>query len=85
VTALYDLIEREGPSTEPVTFRVRSLTAEQGGHGTLSQTAIEVHMGRGAPGQAAIEVNLALYDNALRARLRKQCPSRGKSPLARSN
>jgi amidohydrolase len=26
-------------------------------------------MGRGAPGQAAIEVNLALYDNALRARL----------------
>jgi amidohydrolase len=26
-------------------------------------------MGRGAPGQAVIEVNLALYDNALRARL----------------
>jgi hypothetical protein len=26
-------------------------------------------MGRGEPGQAAIEVNLAVYDNALRARL----------------
>ena len=69
VTALYDLVEREGQSTEPVTFRVRSLTAEQGRHGTPSQAAIEVHMGRGASGQAAIEVNLALYDNALRARL----------------
>jgi hypothetical protein len=50
VTALYDLVEREGHSTEPVTFRVRSLTAERGGHGTPSQAAIEVHMGRGAPG-----------------------------------
>jgi amidohydrolase len=69
VTTLYDLVEREGHSTEPVTFRVRSLTAEQGGRGTSSQAAIEVHMGRGAPGQATIEVNLALYDNALRARL----------------
>jgi amidohydrolase len=69
VTALYDLVEREGHSTEPVTLRVRSLTAEQGDHGAPSQAAIEVHMGRGAPGQATIEVNLALYDNALRARL----------------
>src|SRR5215470_16898644 len=69
VTTLYDLVEREGHSTEPVTFRVRSLTAEQGGRGTSSQAAIEVHMGRGAPGRATIEVNLALYDNALRARL----------------
>src|SRR5262249_3740468 len=69
VTALYNLVENEGQSTEPVIFRVRSLTAEQGGHGTPSRAAVEVHMGRGAPGQAAIEVNLALYDNALRDRL----------------
>jgi amidohydrolase len=69
VTALYNLVENEGQSAEPVIFRVRSLTAEQGGYGTPSQAAVEVHMGRGAPGQAAIEVNLALYDNALRARL----------------
>ena len=65
MTALYALVEREGHSTEPVTFRVRSLTAEQGGRGTSSQAAIEVHMGRGVPGQATIEVNLALFDNAL--------------------
>ncbi len=68
-TALYDLVEREGQSTEPVIFRVRSLTAAQGGRGEPGQAAIEVHLGRGEPGQAAIEVNLALYDNALRARL----------------
>jgi len=68
-TALYDLMEREGHSVEPVTFRVRTLRAEQGGRGEPSQAAFEVHMGRGQPGQAAIEVNLALYDNALRAHL----------------
>jgi amidohydrolase len=68
-TALYDLMEREGHSAEPVTFRVRTLRAEQGGRGEPSQAAFEVHMGRGQPGQAAIEVNLALYDNALRAHL----------------
>jgi len=69
VTALYDLVEHEGRSAESVTFRVRSLTAEQGGHGTPSQAAVEVHMGRGVPGQATLEVNLALYDNTLRTRL----------------
>jgi amidohydrolase len=68
-TALYDLMEREGQSAELVTFRVRTLRAEQGGRGEPSQAAFEVHMGRGQPGQAAIEVNLALYDNALRAHL----------------
>lgn len=68
-TALYDLVEREGRSSEPVTFRVRSLTAEQGGRGTPSEAAIEVHMGRGAPPRAAIEINLSLYDNDLRGRL----------------
>ncbi|HSF02018.1 MAG TPA: M20/M25/M40 family metallo-hydrolase, partial [Solirubrobacterales bacterium] len=56
-------------SAEPVTFRVRSLRAEQGGRGEPSQAALEVHLGRGDPSQAAIEVNLALYDNALRAHL----------------
>jgi amidohydrolase len=68
-TALYDLVEREGPSADPVSFRVRSLRAEQGARGAPSQAAIEVHMGRGDRGQAALEVNLALYDNARRARL----------------
>lgn len=61
-TALYDLVEKEGKSTENVTFRVRSLKAEQGGPVWLGGS-------RGEPNQAAIEVNLALYDNALRARL----------------
>jgi amidohydrolase len=61
-TALYDLVEHEGQSTENVTFRVRSLQAEQGGPVWLGGS-------RGEPDQAAIEVNLALYDNALRARL----------------
>jgi amidohydrolase len=68
-TALYDLVEREGQSTEPVTFRVRSLKAEQRGRGEPSQAAIEVHRGHGEPSEAAIEVNLALYDNTLRVRL----------------
>lgn len=61
-TALYDLVEQEGKSTENVTIRVRSLQAEQGGPGWLGGS-------RGEPDRAAIEVNLALYDNALRARL----------------
>ena len=69
VTALYQLVEKEGNSTEEVAFRVRSLSAEQPGRGDASQAAIEVHMGRGEPGQAAIEMNLSVYDNALRARL----------------
>lgn len=61
-TALYDLVEREGKSTEQVTFRVRSLKAEQNGPVWLGAS-------RGELDQAAVEVNLALYDNALRARL----------------
>jgi amidohydrolase len=61
-TALYDLVEKEGKATEPVTFRVRSLKAEQNGPVWLGGS-------HGEPDQAAIEVNLALYDNALRARL----------------
>src|SRR5262249_47456555 len=61
-TALYDLVEQEGKSTENVTFCVRSLTAEQGGPVWLGGAC-------GTPDQAAIEMNLALYDNALRARL----------------
>lgn len=69
VTALYELVEREGRSTEEVAFRVRALTAEQHGHGEPSQAAVEVHLGRGLSAEAALEINLALYDNALRARL----------------
>jgi amidohydrolase len=61
-TALYDLVDLEGVSSEPVTFRVRSLRAEQEGPAWLGGT-------RGEPDGAALEVNLALYDNALRARL----------------
>jgi amidohydrolase len=68
-TALYDVVEREGRSTEPVTFRVRRLEAEERGRGEGGQAAIEVHLGRGDGGQAAIEANLALYDNGLRAHL----------------
>ena len=68
-TALYELVEREGRSPEPVVFRVRALSAEQRGRGEPSQAAIEVLMGRGDPSEAAIEINLALYDNDLRARL----------------
>jgi metal-dependent amidase/aminoacylase/carboxypeptidase family protein len=68
-TALHDLVEREGQSPEPVSFRVRRLTAEQPGGGEPRQAAVEVHMGRGAPPHGALEINLALYDNALRARL----------------
>jgi amidohydrolase len=61
-TALYDLVEREGTSTERVSFRVRSLHADHVGPAWLGGS-------RGEPSQAAIEVNLAVYDNALRARL----------------
>ena len=45
--------------TEHVSFRVRSLNAEQSGYG-----AFWLGGARGEPNQAAIEVNLALYDNA---------------------
>ena len=61
-TALYGLVEKEGASAESVTFRVRSLKAEQAGPAWLGAP-------RGEPSQAAIEINLALYDNALRAKL----------------
>jgi amidohydrolase len=61
-TALYDLVDTEGVSSEPVTFRVRSLRAEQAGPVWLGGT-------RGEPDGAVLEVNLALYDNGLRARL----------------
>jgi amidohydrolase len=60
--ALYDLVEQEGRSAEPVTFRVRSLSAEQPGSPWLGAA-------RGEPSPAVVEVNLALYDNALRAHL----------------
>ena len=60
--ALYDLVAREGRSTEHVTFRVRSLKAEQSGPVWLGGS-------RGEPSHAAIEINLALYDNTLRAKL----------------
>ncbi len=55
VTALYDLVGREGGADENVSFRVRSLKAEGG-----------VPAG---PSHAEIECNLAVFDNALRARL----------------
>lgn len=61
-SALYDLVEKEGTSTEDVIFRVRSLKAEQSGPIWLGRS-------RGEPSYAAIEVNLAVYDNALRSRL----------------
>jgi amidohydrolase len=70
--ALYEMVEREGRSREPVSFRVRALNAEQRGAGAPSQAAIEVLMGRGERSEATIEVNLALYDNALRTRLLHQ-------------
>jgi len=61
-TALYDLVDLEGVSSEPVTFRVRSLRSEQEGPVWLGGT-------RGELDGAALELNLALYDNGLRARL----------------
>ncbi len=71
-TALYELVDAEGYSTEPVSFRVRSLIAEQPGPGEPAQAAIEVLMGRGEPARAVLEINLALYDNQLRGRLLSQ-------------
>ncbi|HSE78536.1 MAG TPA: M20 family metallopeptidase [Alphaproteobacteria bacterium] len=69
VAALYDLVEREARGADGVTFRVRSLAAEQPADGDPSQAAVEVHLGRGGAARATIEVNLALYENALRRRL----------------
>ncbi len=60
--ALYRLVETEGRSAESVTFRVRSLTAHQAGPAWLGGPHAE-------PSRAALEVNLATHDNALRARL----------------
>ena len=68
-SALYDLVQREGPSAEPVIFRVRSLHAEQRGEGATAQAGVDVLLGRGRPSQATLEINLAVYDNTLRARL----------------
>jgi len=68
-TALYDFVEQEACSAEPVIFRLRSLEATQSACGDPSQAAIEVHMGRGDPSQAVIEINLSLFDNALRVRM----------------
>jgi metal-dependent amidase/aminoacylase/carboxypeptidase family protein len=67
--ALHDLVEQDGQSAEPVSFRVRRLTAEQPGDGGPSQAAVEVYMGRGGPPHGTLEINPALYDNGLRARL----------------
>jgi amidohydrolase len=61
-TALYDLVEKEGTSRDGVTFRVRSVRAEQSGPAWLGGS-------RGEPDGAVVEVNLALYDNGLRAHL----------------
>ncbi len=55
VAALNNLVANEGQSDAPVNFRIRKLTAEQGGFGK--------------PGTLELEVNLGLYDNRLRARL----------------
>jgi metal-dependent amidase/aminoacylase/carboxypeptidase family protein len=67
---LYDLVDKAAQqSTEEVTFRIRSLKAEQRAAGDPSQAAIEVHLGRGDPSEASIEINLAVYDNTLRTKL----------------
>jgi amidohydrolase len=68
-TSLYDLVTHDARAADDVTFRVRSLAAEQRGQGEPSQAAVAVHLGRGQPSEATLEVNLALYDNALRSRL----------------
>lgn len=60
--ALYDLMEKERASRDGVTFRVRSLRAEQSGAAWLGGS-------RGEPDGAFLEINLALYDNGLRAHL----------------
>ena len=64
-TSLYELVERESWFSGHVTFRVRSLHAEQAGPAWLGGP-------RGGPDQAAIELNLAVFDNPLRARLPTQ-------------
>jgi amidohydrolase len=61
-TALYELVEHEGQSSESVTFRVGSLRAAQDGPVWLGGS-------RDEGSHAAVEINLALYNNALRARL----------------
>ena len=61
-SALYDVVEREGRTAEPVTFRVRSLAAEQEGTVWLGGA-------HDRPTRAVMELNLALYDNALRETL----------------
>jgi metal-dependent amidase/aminoacylase/carboxypeptidase family protein len=68
-TALYDLVGGVGPSPDAVTFRIRSLLAEQGGRGDPSQAAVEVHLGRVEFQKGMLELNLAVYDNAVRTRL----------------
>ena len=68
-TALYELVEAERPSSALLAFRVRSLHAEQRGPGAPDRSALEVLMGRGEASEASIEINLAVYDNDLRARL----------------
>jgi amidohydrolase len=69
-TALYDLVAREALSPEPVAFRVHALAAEQrAAGGEPAHAAVQVHLGYGQPSHAAIAATLALYDNALRARL----------------
>jgi amidohydrolase len=71
-TALYEVGEQEGKSDEGVTFRVRSLRAEESGPVWLGGS-------RSESGQAAIEVNLAVYDNALRARLLRRIEEIGRA------
>ncbi len=70
--ALYELVEHEGEGAEGVTFRVRSLRAEESGPIWLGGP-------RGAPDEAAIEVNLAVHDNALRARLLRHIVEAGRA------
>ena len=55
VTALYDLVGREGGADEDVSFRVRSFKAEGGVPAS--------------PSHAEIECNLAVFDNTLRTKL----------------
>ena len=69
VTALYELVDREAQTADEVSFRVRSIQAEQRAEGSPSQMPIEVHMGRGQPSEATVEMNLAMYDNGLRSSL----------------
>jgi len=68
-STLYAVVETQGQSADPVTFRVRVLQAEQRADGEPPQAAIETLLGRGWPSRAALETNLAVYDHDLRARL----------------